>query len=239
MYARSLAVAAAMLSTLALAACDSDARLGFIGPSNVATVRFVNATDTQIDIATSGTITTGNGALSFGTSSNCILVGATASNITILRTGSSTAIVGFTPDFQAGGSFTVIIYPGAGGLPQFAVLPNAFSPNLNRGGFRAFNAVGAGTNYDVYVTTSGEPLRSASVNNVTFGTGSGFVDVDATTVQQVRVTNAGSLAVVLNAGNQSFSPSVNSNFVIARPGPGSATLRTFQSQACSLTTGIV
>src|SRR5689334_7722698 len=42
MYARSLAVAAAMLSTLALAACDSDARLGFIAPGTFATVRFVN-----------------------------------------------------------------------------------------------------------------------------------------------------------------------------------------------------
>jgi hypothetical protein len=234
MYARSLAVAAAMISTLALAACDSDARLGFIGPGTFATVRFVNATDTPIDIATSGTVANGNGALSFGTSSNCILVGATAANVTILRTGTNTAVVGFTPNFQAGGSFTVIIYPGPGGLPQFATLPNAFNPNLNRGGFRAFNAVGAGTNYDVYVTTSGEPLRTASVNNVTFGTGSGFVDVDATTVQQVRITNAGSLAVVLNAGNQSFSSGVNSNFIIAPPGPGSATLRTFQSQACSL-----
>ena len=133
----------------------------------------------------------------------------------------------------------MIIYPGVGGVPQFAILPNAFNPNLNRGGFRAFNAVGLGTNYDVYVTTSGEPLRTASVNNVTFGSGSGFVDVDATTVQQVRITNAGSLVVVLNAGNQSFSPGVNSNFVIAPPGPGSATLRTFQSQACTVSTGSV
>jgi hypothetical protein len=237
MYARSLAVVAAMTSMLALAACDSDARLGFIGPSTFATVRFVNATDIPIDIATSGSVATGNGALSFGTSSNCILVGESASNVTIVRTGANSAIVGFTPNFQAGGSFTVIIYPGVGGVPQFAILPNAFNPDLNRGGFRVFNAVGVGTNFDVYVTTSGEVLRTASVNNVTFGVGSGFVNVDATTVQQVRITNAGSVAVVLNAGNQSFSPGVNSNFVIAGPGPGSATLRTFQSAACSLTTG--
>jgi hypothetical protein len=239
MYARSLAVAAAMISMLALAACDSDARLGFVAPSTFATVRFVNATDTPIDIATSGTIANGNGALSFGTSSNCILVGASASNVTVLRTGANTALVGFTPNFQSGGSFTVIIYPGVGGVPQFAILPNAFNPNLNRAGFRAFNAVGVGTNYDVYVTTSGEELRTASVNNVTFGAGSGFVDVDATTVQQVRITNAGSLAIVLNAGNQSFSPGVNSNFVIAPPGPGATTLRTFQSQACALASGTV
>ena len=232
MYARSLAVAAAIIPMLALAACDSAARLGIIGPSTFATVRFVNATDTPIDIATSGTIATGNGALTFGTSSNCILVDERAANVTVLRTGVNSTIVGFAPTFQKGGSFTVIIYPGVGGVPQFAVLPNAFNPNLNRGGFRAFNGVGVGTNFDVFVTVSGEVLRTASVNNVTFGSGSGFVNVDATTVQQVRITNAGSAVVVLDAGNQSFVSGGNSTFVIAPPGPGSTTLRTFQSQAC-------
>jgi len=232
MYARSLVVAA-MIPVLALAACDdTNARLGFVGPVSVATVRFVNATDTPIDIATSGAISAGNGALSFGVSSNCILVGVTASNVSVLRTGANSALVGFTPNFSAGGSFTVVIFPGATGSPQFAILPNAFNPILNRGGFRAFNGVGAGTNFDVFVTVSGEVLRTASVNNVTFGSGSGFVNVDATTVQQVRITNAGSPVVVLDAGNQSFVSGGNSTFVIAPPGPGSTTLRTFQSQAC-------
>jgi hypothetical protein len=232
MQVRSLAIGMAMLPMLALAACDSDSSVGTVGTSNNATVRFINATSTSLDIANAGTVATGNGALSFGTASTCMIVDATNSNLAVRQTGTSTALTGFTPSFQAGGNYTVIAYPGVGGVAQFATVSNAFTPSAGQGGLRVFNAAGAGTNYDVYVTAPGAALGTSNVNNVGFGAGSSYFNVSGTTAQQVRITNAGSQAVVLDVGNQTFTSGANTTLVIAPSIAGSVTPRAFLVQGC-------
>jgi hypothetical protein len=232
MYVRSLAIAMAMLPMLALAACDSDNSVGTVGTGNNATVRFINATSTSLDIASAGTVTNGNGALSFGTASTCLTVDASSSNLTVRQTGTSTPLTAFTPSFQAGGNYTVIAYPGTAGTGQFATVSNAFTPSTGQGGLRVFNAAGAGTNYDVYVTAPGAALGTSNVNNVGFGSGSSYFNVATTSAQQIRITNAGSQAVVLDVGNQTFTAGSNVTLVIAPPIAGSATPRAFLVQGC-------
>jgi hypothetical protein len=233
MQLRTLA-AVALVPMLALAACDDNGNLtGIGGTDDDATVRFINVTGTTLDIASNGTVTTGNGALSYGTSSTCISSDATNSGLTVRQTGTSTPLTGFTPSFAADGNYTVLMYPGTGGTTQFATLSNAFTPTAGQAGLRVFNAAGNGTNYDVYVTAPGAVLATPNVNNVGFGSGSSYFNVSGTAAQQVRITNAGSQTVLLDIGNQTFTAGTNATLVIAPPITGSTTPRAFLVQGCS------
>ena len=67
---------AVLASSVVLAACGSDDISG-TNPNN-ATVQFINVTSTSLDVAQGGTVATGNGALSYGTTSLCIATDATS-----------------------------------------------------------------------------------------------------------------------------------------------------------------
>jgi hypothetical protein len=235
MQFRTLA-AAALVPLLALAACDDNGDLTGTGGSNKnATVRFINVTTTTFDIASNGSVTTGNGALGYGTSSACISADASNSGLAVRQTGTSTPLTGFTPSFTAGGNYTVLVYPGVGGTTQFATVSNAYAPPAGQAGLRVFNAAGNGTNYDVYVTAPGAVLTTPNVNNVGFGSGSSYFNVSGTSAQQVRIMNAGSQAVLLDIGNQTFTAGTNATLVIAPPITGSTTPRAFLVQGCAAT----
>ena len=61
---------ALLASSVALVACGDDDVTGT--DANNATVQFINATAVSLDVAQGGTVATGNGALSYGTTSLCI-----------------------------------------------------------------------------------------------------------------------------------------------------------------------
>ena len=223
--------AALLVPTLALAACDDDGDITGIGTANNATVSFVNATSTSLDIAVNGAVSTGNGALGYGTTSTCMQVDATNSGLAVRQTGTSNALPGFTPAFQAGGNYTVIAYPGTGGAGQFAIVSNAYTPATGQGGLRVFNAGAPGSNYDVYVTAPNAALGTPQANNIGVGTGSSYFSVNTGTAQQIRITNAGSQTVVLDVGSQSFTAGKNATLVIAPPAGGTAP-RAFVVSGC-------
>jgi hypothetical protein len=230
MQLRTLALALSA-ATVTLVACDDDGDLtGLV--SNSATVQFINATALSLDIAQGGTVATGNGALSYGTASSCIAADATSSNIAVRQTGTSTALPGFSPTFLAGSKYSVIVYPGAGGTTQFATVSNAFTPTTGQGGLRVFNAAGAATSYDIYIGAAGGSATTLVANNVGFGSGSSYFNVAAGTAQQVRITNAGSQAVVLDAGSRTFTAGQNATMVIAPPAAGATAPRAFFVTGC-------
>jgi hypothetical protein len=229
MQLRTLAFAL-LASSVALAACDDNDITGT--NANNATVQFVNATAVSLDVAQGGTVATGNGALSYGTTSLCIATDATNSALTVRQTGTSTPLTGFTPAFQAGGNYSVIAYPAAAGAIQFATVSNAFTATAGQGGLRVFNAAGAGTSYDIYVSTPGASSATAGANNVGFGSGSSYFNVPASSEQQVRITNAGSQTVVLDVGSRTFIPGQNVTLVITPPLTGSPVPRAFYVTGC-------
>lgn len=230
MQLRTLALALAAAS-VALAACDDDDDITGLSANN-ATVQFINATALSLDIAQGGTVATGNGALSYGTTSTCITADATSSNLAVRQTGTSTALAGFTPTFLAGGNYSVIAYPGAGATTLFATVSNAFTPTAGQGGLRVFNAAGAGTSYDIYIGAAGGTATTLVANNVGSGSGSSYFNVAAGSGQQVRITNAGSQAVVLDTGSRTFTSGQNVTLVIAPPTAGSTTPRAFFVVVC-------
>jgi hypothetical protein len=227
MQLRTLAVA--LLASVALAGCGDDVT----GTNaNNATVQFINATAVSLDVAQGNTVATGNGALSYGTTSLCIATDAGSSDLNVRQTGTSTPLAGFTPAFQAGGNYSVIASFGAPGVIQFATVSNAFTPSAGQGGLRVFNAAGTGTSYDIYAGTPGASSATAGANNVGFGSGSSYFNVAAGSAQQVRITNAGSQTVVLDVGNHTFTAGQNVTLVITPPVTGSPAPRAFYVTGC-------
>ena len=229
MQLRTLALAL-VASSVAIAACGSDDVTGT--GANGATVQFINATAVSLDVAQGSSVATGNGALSYGTTSLCIVTDASNSNLAVRETGTSTALAGFTPAFQPGGNYSVIAYPGAPGVIEFGTVSNAFTASAGQGGLRVFNAAGAGTSYDIYVSAPGASSATAGANNVGYGSGSSYFNVAAGTAQQVRITNAGTQSVVLDVGNRTFTPGQNVTLVLTPPLSGSPEPRAFYVTGC-------
>jgi hypothetical protein len=240
MYARSFAVVTLIAASAMLAACSSDNTLGLgvAGTSadslSNARIRFVNATATSLDVVTNGVVGAGNGGIGFGTSSSCLSVNATSPKLAVRVAGTSSALPGFTTAYQSGVSYTVIAYTGAGGATLFATIADIFTPVAGQGALRVFNASAAGTSYDVYVTPAGESLTAVSpkFSAVTAGNGTSFINVEATTSQQVRVTAAGSKIVLLDVGSATYVAGQNVTLVIAPPLAGSTAPRGFLVAGC-------
>ena len=229
MQLRTLALALAAASVTLIACDDRDDITGL--SANNATVQFINATALSLDVAQNGTVATGDGALSYGTTSTCITTDASNSNLAVRQTGTSTALGGFTASFLAGGKYSVIAYPGAGAATLFATVSNAFTPTAGQGGLRVFNAAGAGTSYDIYIGAAGSSATTLAANNVGYGSGSSYFNVAAGSAQQVRITNAGSQTVLLDAGSRTFTAGQNVTMVIAPPS-GSTAPRAFFVTGC-------
>jgi hypothetical protein len=243
MHARTLIAAALTVASATLAACSGDNVLGIGiagGGTNTdslsnARIRFANATSASLDVATGGAVTTGNGSLGFGAASSCISTNAVTPNVAVRIAGTTSVVPGFTTAYQSGVSYTVIAHTGANGATQFATLPDTYTPASGQTGLRVFNAGSASSSYDVYVTTPNAPLGSTPpiFGGVTAGSSSGFIDVSTTGAQQVRVTAAGSKAVLLDLGTVTFVAGQSVTLVLAPPLAGGGTSpRSFLVATC-------
>ena len=234
MRARTLAIA--LLASLpAFAACDTTTgplRLGVAGTIpgisdtlNVARIRFVNATATTVfDVAQGGVIDTGNGSLRFGMSSRCVTVVASSPILDVRQTGTSVTFPGFNLTLQGAGRYTIIAFTDVTGATQFITLFNNVFVPLN--GQIGFSRVQRRLHRDRVRRVGHRAERSTHDDDpvaaaVLGGVNSGFVGVDVTTVKQIRITTANSTTVVLDLGNVTFVPDVNTILVIAPPLPGS------------------
>ena len=247
MRTRTLAIAL-LASVSAFAACDTAAtnplRLGVSGtlPSNndtlnVAVIRFANATvgAKDFDVAQGGVIDTGNGPLEFGMASRCITVVGSSPILEVRQTRTNITFTGFNFALQGAGRYTIIAFSDVTGATQLNTIANTvFVAMAGQTGFAVFNAVSNGIAYDVYVTTPTAPLTSTTpvAAAVLGGVNSGFVGVNATTPQRIRITLANATTVVLDLGNVTFIPAVNTILVIAPPLPGSSIIRAFLVPGC-------
>ena len=103
----------------------------------------------------------------------------------------------------------------------------SFGTAAGQGGLRVFNAVSAGTSYDVCVGLPGSAIVSSYANNIGFGMGSSYFNVGADAAQQVRIISAGTQTLVLDVGTRSFIAGQNLTLVVAPPATGTTTPRAF------------
>lgn len=230
MLQRSLALAALVPFCL-LAACGSDDDNVTGTNSNTATVRFINATGTTIDVSNAGTVGASNSNLGFGTSSTCMTVNTSGTNGTGLafnNAGTSTALSGFTQNFAAGGNYTVIAYPSSAGT-QFITLSNAgFTPTSGSAGLRIFNAAsGSGS-----LVALGNGTALGTGTGVSFGTAGTFMNVTAGS-QAITFNTGTGTATVANAGTLNLTAGQTYTLVVGPAATGSSALRTFIVGGCS------
>ena len=242
MRARTLAVTTLVAVLAAAGACSSDSplpTLGFGGSNSGvdtvsnARIRLVNATSTNLDLATSGVVAAGNAAIRFGEVSSCTPTNAVRPDLSVRVAGTLVPIPGLANAYQSGVSYTVIAYASTG-ITQFATIADLFAPVLGEAALRVFNASSPGTSYDVYVTVPGASLDSTppAFSNVRAGTFSDFGNASAGTPRQVRITFAGSKNVLLDVGNTALIEGQVITLVIVAPLAGSTRPRVFTAEAC-------
>jgi hypothetical protein len=234
---------ATLLSTsVIVAGCSSDNVLGLGvagGDGNTdttatATVRVVNATDATVDVARSNrSAGAGNAALVFGASSSCIATPATSPDVVVRASGSVTPLASLTTPLLVGRSYTVVAYTDGLSATQLVTVVNGFTPASGQAGLAVVNAT-LGVSYDVFVTAPGAALAGATpaVANVAPGLASAFVNVDATTPQQVRIAQNGAVVADLDLGNVTFVSGQNTTLVIAQPVGQSLAVQGFIVAGC-------
>jgi hypothetical protein len=223
MFYRSLAVLA--IVPLIATACGDSVEFTGPGPSNT-TVRFINATNSNIDVSTGGSVGTGNGNIGFGGNSTCMTVNNSQPGIVFNQAGTSTAIAGFTPTFAAGGNYSVVAFTNAG-TTQFVTVDNAgFTPTTGQAGLRIFNAASGSGN--IVALANGTALGTVGV---AFGTAGPFVNVTAG-LQPITFNTGAGTATVANAGTLNFTAGQNYTLIVAPAATGSTTLRTFLVSGC-------
>ncbi len=225
MLHRSL-TALALASLVVLGACGEDDDVTGIG-TNSATVRFVNATNTNISVAQNGVVGAGNSGLGFGSGSTCLTVNSTTPTLTFTNSTTGTAITGFTPNLAAGGNYTIVAFPGTNGVTQFATLSNSFTPTSGQSGLRVFN--GASGSGNVVLLSNGAVLNSGATTS--FGNSSSFFST-AGGAQTFTFNTGTGTPVFGSSGTVTLTPGQNSTVILGPAATGTTALRSFVSTGC-------
>jgi hypothetical protein len=204
------------LCCVTLAACGTGSGiLAVAGSGNAATMRFVNATATPLDLATGGSVTTSNANIAPGAGVGCFSVlDPTIPGLAVRQAGTTVDLSGFTPVFSSGGRYTVVAFPGPSGFVQFINIPNASIPIIGRSSLRVLQASSGLGQVDVYVTAPGATLGTPRISGVVFGSSTGSFDV-AAGPNQVRLTNAATTTVVFDAGTQELEAGKSYTLIIS------------------------
>lgn len=233
MFANRFAVfAAALLATSTLAACDDATDIeDIIAPGTRAVVRFVNATDVNVDVLRDGTPEDIN--LAFGNASRCFPVNVVDPRLGFLVNGTSDLIPGFTAtDLVPGAAYLLIAWTDRLGATRFTTIrTDDIVPDLGLAALAFLNAIDRVDHWDAYVTTPGAALGVASVANLAAGLPSRFINVNPGALQ-VRFTAAGTQTVVHDVGNFDFIVRTTYVGVLAPELPGSSLLRAFIIAGC-------
>lgn len=228
MFHRSRAIIA-LLPVFALAACGSD-DTDVTGINSTATVRFINATNSNIDVSNAGTVASGNGNIAFGGNSSCMTVntsGTSGTGLVFNQPGTTTAIPGFTQSLTSGGNFSVIAYPSSTGTQFITVSNSGFTPTSGQAGLRIFNA--ASTIGSVVAVNNGAALGTGT--GVGYGTAGAFMNVPSGSQTITFNTGTGTTTIATTAA-LNFTAGQNYTLVVAPAATGSNTLRTFLVPGC-------
>jgi hypothetical protein len=214
--------ALAFLSCVILVGCGGGGSgiLGVAGSGNGATVRFFNATSTLLDLAVGGVVTPASSSLAPGTDVGCFTVSdPTQPGLSVRLSGSTTDLAGFAPALSAGGSFTVIAYPGPSGVVQFSTISNS-APSIGslQSALRVFNGAPRLGSVDVFVTAPGAALGAASATGVGLGSVSPFFQTPAG-VNQIRLTAIATTTVVFDVGSRTLNAGQAYTLVMAGESP--------------------
>jgi len=158
-----------------------------------AKLRLVNASSAyaEIDLFVDDTLRQGN--VGYGNTASYVEVDPGEADSKITRSGSTTALLSFTPGIERDKHYTVLAYGAEGALRQMLVDDNVGDPDSGRALLRVVNAAPGAGKLDIYLTAADEPLASAVPlqAGAEYGVANGLLTVDSTS-WRLRVTAAGS-----------------------------------------------
>jgi hypothetical protein len=224
-----------------LGACDNDDDDdNGTGPTNTATVRFVNTSGQNIDVGMNGTYGAANSNVAYGNATSCMTVNTGSSSGLTFRQNGQTST--FTPtnlntaNFQNGQVYTVVLGNGttAGSYNATTYTDTYNGASATMGGVRVINATGGNTNYNLYVGPAGT-TRPTTASNANFGSaiGTAFMPF-ATGNNQVWLTTGTGNSQTDAFSSSPFSVAANgyTTYVVGPSATGSTALRGFTVGAC-------
>lgn len=186
-------------------ACDDSTGLS---DSQAANVRVVHASattttvTTPIDVAVAGQVATGNAGVAFGSTSECVRVNAATPDLTVRVAGTGTVIATPAP-FTAAGRNTVIL-SGPAATVRVTTITDPLTPQLQSGRarIRVFNGTTRTAAMDVYATPWNQPAAAVQEADIAQTEATGWLEVPAGGLVQVRLTNTGTQTEVdvINVG---------------------------------------
>jgi hypothetical protein len=211
----------AVLSLAVMTACGDSTT----GPSaNTATVRFLNASSTDIDVSNAGTIPGGNGGLTFSATSTCLPVSTVGTGLAFFKAGTSTSL-SFTQSFVSGGNYTVVAYNNGSAINFLTVDNGGFAPTSGQAGVRLVNA--AANSGSIVLNSNGTAVGAG----VPFGTAGDFSNIAATS-QTISLNTGAGTATVGTPGVMSFNAGFKYTIVVGPPAGSSTVLRSFLVSGC-------
>ena len=230
---RKVAATLALAFVATLAACGDDDDDSPTGPGNGdpnVSVRFVNASGFAFDIATGGTVGTGNSNITSGGSSACARVNNANPSLAIRVAGSTTNLGGYSPNFQANGRYTVLV-TGTAAAPVFTQFTDQFqAPGANRALVRLINVTNRGS-FDVYVNPTATTTTPTATNLGRLGATS-FIDVPAGSTT-IRLTPAGNPTGTQLTATGALPAGIVRSLILLDPSAGSTNVGSFNADACT------
>ena len=208
---------------LVFAAACGDKFNGVAVIANGATVRFVNATDTPINITNAGVVADTD--IVFGAQSACLNVAVASTGGLVFTNVNNGTTIGFAPSFTVGGRFTVIAFTDASGAIRFATLNSEFTPTSGDAGLRMFDAVSAIPFATVLVNAV--PIDGAAA----FGTANQFSSIPGVAAN-IMFDNEDGTTLFLDDGAVTFTAGPSQTIVFGPPAPGATTFRAFLVNGC-------
>ncbi len=182
-------ITALAAAALLLAACGG----GDDNDRTKAKLRLVNASSAYAEIDLFVEDTLRQGSVGYGNTASYVEVDPGEADSKITRSGSTTALLSFTPGIERNKHYTVLAYGAEGALRQMLVDDNVGEPDSGRALLRVVNAAPDAGKLDIYLTAADEPLASAVPvqAGAEYGVANGLLTVDSTS-WRLRVTAAGS-----------------------------------------------
>ena len=158
-----------------------------------AKLRLVNASSAYAELDLFVEDALRQGSVAYGNTASYVEVDPSEADSKITRSGSTTALLSFTPGMERNKHYTVLAYGAEGALRQMLVDDNVGEPDSGRALLRVVNAAPDAGKLDIYLTGTDEPLTSAVPvpAGAEYGVANGLLTVDSTS-WRLRVTAAGS-----------------------------------------------
>ena len=213
-------LAAMLLASLALAACDDDDDP--TAPVATAQLRVVHASPDapNVDVLVDGAAALTN--VPFKAASDYLSVPSGARNLKVRAAGTTTVVIDQNATVVGGRAYTVLATGPVASIAPLVLEDDLTNPASGNVRLRLVHASPTAGNVDIYVTapTANLDTTTPTLSNVAFRAASSYLEVPAGTYR-VRITPAGTKTVAIDVNNVALTAGqIRTAVAVDAPGGG-------------------